>query len=231
MNVLMKFFLVLSSMLYFSACSQSDSNPRPNDGPRGQEVILNALKYTGKDGDGNSCSFYIAEYEEEHTHEEGEEHGAEHELLIKVDYPFADGHSPSVEEAYFFMFNERRNQYFAADSNQPNTNLSLVSIDLEESEGEANPNDLTVYEQTGNLEQFIRIDFNSTDSEDFEESLHKVLHGESTLTTEAGVLDQAIYMVLRTIHGNHGHDLECDQFQTQEVVESSFLIGEDHDHD
>ena len=204
------------------------------------------------------CDLYLAvdehgEHEdEEHTdggHKE-EEH-AEHGLLMTLDYKTQDDHPAHAGEAQFYLYDNAAKTYHDHDDKVAGAETVLSSVSIledheegehghedggheEEEEGElvsGNPMKLADYIKEGILNQSVRIDMNQpVDTEDFTETLEKVLEGEMTLADAKAKLDVVKGVDMILMHGDHPHFPKCEGFKLDSVVEKEFDMGGEHEH-
>lgn len=235
--------IISSIYILFSltSCADSPNSPVPGNSPSSQEglesesITAMALKYQGTDAQGRKCDLYLGIHEEEHgDHEDHdhEEHEHDHHLLVKADYTTLDGHKPNAGEASFLRYKISSSTYYPVNSTQPDTELSLLSMNLKEEKEELDPNLLNTYIKNGELQQYMRIKFSKeANHENFVHALDEVLEGEANLSEEKETLNTIELLSLGLAHGDHYHFPTCFNYSPVGIEEVEFEMQEHDDHD
>lgn len=139
-----------------------------------------ASVYQGRSLAGLPCTLFIST-KKEIPQGNGSVTTTETPTLAKLGYT-VHGLKPLDVVVDFYTYNPYTNRFFDRNSNEPGTNLILLSILAKNEEEVKDPNKLLEYEQKGLLVQSLRIDFqdNKKDPEraviNIEHSVNEEIH-------------------------------------------------------
>lgn len=234
----LQYILLFSMIFSVTACADSPRSPISgtighhkqdinNNGSHENSIIALAVKYEGKDTQGRKCDFYATLSKES----EGHNSTHAHPILMKVDFTTLDGHRPHAGEAQFYLYDRNSGTYYDQHSNQPNTILSLLSLNLRDSDEMPNVNQINDYLAHSELEQYLRVEFaQGANGKLFEKTLDAVLKGNSSINDNLNIFDRIQLITMATAHGDHYHFPTCLNYQPVSVEETEFdLRGHDHD--
>ena len=229
--ILSTFFLVFNT-----ACAENATAPV---GPRGgneqgslggeeesEAFTANALVFKGRDPFGTSCNLHLAIVEEEGH--DGEEH--EHAMVAKLDYTI-HGQAPADMEVEFKNYSFESNSFTEIDNKVAGSIPVLAAALLKDENAEVDLNDVESYEESGALEQFLRLDFEFDSADAFTEDLETVLEDSSQLAALEGQLDQLESLVMKIYHVGHYDALACSGFKPASVELTEFNLHAEHEHE
>lgn len=229
--------LLVSSIAFANGKGHSHDHDHDHDHGHSEsnKMTLSSLVYQGLDLNGRACELYVSGYES---------HG-ELRVLTKVNYAI-HGVTPMDMRAHFYRYDDKTNSYFepSVDFGTP----ALAAIQLNDENLEADLNLVEEYEDSKQLEQFMRLDFAEMDIQGFELGLQSVLADNKDLASSMSLLDQLNQAVLVIFHHDHYHTGFCTQFQLKDHMHTAEFDldgasdehddheedddhGHDHDHD
>lgn len=230
--------LMFCTLLSIAACADSpisavnspSANPILENEDHKEEdgVSTLAVKYEGKDTQGRQCDFFVAVSNDDSADTHGDP-SHEHHYLMKVDYVTLDGHRLHASEGRFYLYNSQTGNYYEQSSNQPDTTLSMLSVNLKDPDAKVDVNFINDYLANGELEQYLRVEFaKNVDAEQFEHALIDVLAGTVPLNDKLNVFDNIQLISMGTAHGDHYHFPICLNYKAVGLEVTAFGAG-DHE--
>lgn len=219
--------LVILSTLALSSCAQEPSPVVDSlsgftsigDLNPADSIVKNAVTFKGTDFFGQQCGLALSLIEE----------NGEHVFLTKLDYKLHGEELPAIE-TNLYRFVLGTNTY--SDS-QTGTGTVTFGGALLSDETEADMNQLSSYESTGNLLYSLRVETGAASATDYEEALEEVINDPSQLAAYSSSLDQITRIVFKLNHAGHYDASGCIGLKLDKVMTVEFKVGEhdDHDHD